>query len=221
MSSTRPTIRSILAPTAAKAVAVVATGAAAAALSLTATAGAATGGAATGGAHARSAAASSFSFALKPSSTAISACLSKAGGHVTITPGALNDTMKVNLRGMPPNTGFDLFVIQQPTAPFGVSWYQSDMQTNDYGSGSATVRGVFDAETFSVSPGGTTTFAPTHQFHLGVWFDDPNVPFNLGCEPGASQPAVTPFNGEQHAGIQVVNTAQFPVDAGPLSHVHR
>jgi hypothetical protein len=23
------------------------------------------------------------------------------------------------------------------------------------------------------------------------------------------------------AGIQVVNTAQFPVDAGPLSHVHR
>jgi hypothetical protein len=34
-------------------------------------------------------------------------------------------------------------------------------------------------------------------------------------------PAVTPFNGEQHAGIQVVNTAQFPVNAGPLSHVHR
>jgi hypothetical protein len=219
MSSTRSTIRGILAPTAAKAVTVVATGAVAAALSLTATAGAATGGA--GGAHARSATASSFSFALKPSSPAITACLPKAGGHVTITPGALNDVMKVNLRGMPPNTGFDLFVIQQPTAPFGVSWYQSDIQTNDNGFGSATVRGIFDAETFSVSPGGTTTFSPTHQFHLGVWFNDPNVPFNLGCEPGATVPAVTPFNGEQHAGIQVVNTAQFPVNAGPLSHVHR
>jgi hypothetical protein len=219
MSSTRSTIRGILAPTAAKAVTVVATGAVAAALSLTATAGAATGGA--GGAQARSATASSFSFALKPSSPAITACLPKAGGHVTITPGALNDVMKVNLRGMPPNTGFDLFVIQQPTAPFGVSWYQSDIQTNDNGFGSATVRGIFDAETFSVSPGGTTTFSPTHQFHLGVWFNDPNVPFNLGCEPGATVPAVTPFNGEQHAGIQVVNTAQFPVNAGPLSHVHR
>ncbi len=216
MSNTRPTIRSILAPTAAKAVAVVATGAAAAALSLTATA-----GAATGGAHARSAAASSFSFGLKPSSPAISACLPKAGGHVTITPGALNDTMKVSLHGMPANTGFDLFVIQQPTAPFGISWYQSDIQTNDNGFGSATVKGIFDNETFSVSPGGTTTFAPTHQYHLGVWFNDPNVPFNLGCEPGATQAIVTPFNGEQHAGIQVVNTAQFPVDAGPLSHVHR
>jgi len=203
MSSARPTIRSILAPTAAKAVTVVATGAVAAALSLTATA-----GAATGGAHARS-------------SSAISACLPKAGGHVTITPGKLNDTMTVNLHGMPPNTGFDLFVIQQPTAPFGVSWYQSDIQANDNGFGSATVRGIFDNETFSVSPGGTTTFAPTHQYHLGVWFNDPNVPFNLGCEPGATQAIVTPFNGEQHAGIQVVNTAQFPVDAGPLSHVHR
>jgi hypothetical protein len=46
-------------------------------------------------------------------------------------------------------------------------------------------------------------------------------PFNLGCEPGATAPIVTPFNGNQHAGIQVLNTAQFPVDAGPLSHVSR
>ena len=213
MSSTR-SIRSILAPTASKAVIAVAAGAAAAALSLTTTAGAAT------QAPAR-AAASSFSFALKPSSTAISACLPKAGGHVTITPGKLNDVMTVSLHGMPANAGFDLFVIQQPTAPFGVSWYQTDIQASSTGSGSATVRGVFDSQTFSVSPGGTTTFSPTHQYHLGVWFNDPSVPFNLGCEPGATQAIVTPFNGEQHAGIQVVNTAQFPADAGPLSHVHR
>jgi hypothetical protein len=212
MSSNRPSIRSILAPTAAKAVTVAAAGVVAAALSLTTAA-----GAATGGTHTRSAAASSFSFALKPSSSAISACLPKAGGHVTITPGTLNDTMTVSLHGMPANAGFDLFVIQQPTAPFGVSWYQSDIHANSNGAGSATVKGIFDAETFSVSPGGTTTFAPTHQYHLGVWFNDPNVPFNRGCEPGGTAPIVTPFNGEQNAGIQVVNTAQFPVNAGPLS----
>ena len=168
-----------------------------------------------------SVAATSFSFGLQASSPAISGCLPKARGHVTITPGALNDTMTVTLHGMPAHTGFDLFVIQQPTAPFGVSWYQSDIQVNGKGTGSATVVGIFDAETFSVSPGGTTTFAPTHQYHLGVWFNDPRVPFKLGCEPGATMKVVTPFNGEQHAGIQVVNTAQFPVDAGPLSNVHR
>jgi hypothetical protein len=171
------------------------------------------------GASAAPATASSFSFPLTASSSAISACLPQAAGHATITPGSLNDAMKVTLTGMPANTGFDLFVIQQPTAPFGVAWYQSDIQTNSLGTGSVTVRGIFNVETFSVSVGGTTTFSPTHQYHLGVWFNDPTVPFNLGCEPGATTPVVTPFNGEQHAGIQVVNTATFPVNAGPLSHV--
>jgi len=164
---------------------------------------------------------SSLSFALQPSSSAISACLPSASGHVTITTGTLNDVMTVTISGMPKGTGFDLFVIQQPGAPFGISWYQSDIHAGTNGTGSATVRGVFDSETFSVSPGGTTTFAPTHQFHLGLWFDSPKVPFNKGCEPGATSPVVTPFNGAQHAGIQVLNTAQFPVNAGPLSQVHR
>ena len=164
---------------------------------------------------------SSFSFALQPSSAAISACLPNASGHVTITTGALNDVMTVTIQGMPAGTGFDLFVIQQPGTPFGVSWYQTDIHANSNGTGTGTVRGVFDSETFSVSPGGTTTFAATHQYHLGLWFDSPKVPFNLGCEPGLTAPTVTPFNGNQHAGIQVLNTAEFPVAAGPLSHVHR
>jgi hypothetical protein len=164
---------------------------------------------------------STFTFALQPSSAAISTCLPNAKGSVTITTGSLNDSMKVTISGMPHNTGFDLFVIQQPTAPFGVSWYQTDIHAGSTGTGTATVRGVFDSETFSVSPGGTTTFAATHQYHLGLWFNSPKVPFNLGCEPGATSPIVTPFNGNQNAGIQVLNTAQFPVDAGPLSQVHR
>lgn len=172
--------------------------------------------AATAGARA----AASFSFKLVPSPN-IAACLPKAGGSATITPGALNDTMKVSIHGMPANTGFDLFVIQQPLAPFGVSWYQTDVQAGSSGSGSATVRGIFDVETFSVSPGGTTTFAPTHQYHLGLWFNNPGTPFKLGCEPGATAPIVTPFNGQQHAGVQVLNTSEFPAGAGPLSHVHR
>ena len=210
MTSIRSSIRNILSPAAA----VAAGGAIAAVVGLTATF-------APAGAATSSAVANSFSFQLKPSSAAITACLPNAGGHVTITPQALNDKMVVSLHGMPANTGFDLFVIQQPTAPFGVSWYQTDIHSGSTGTGTATVRGVFDSETFSVSPGGTTTFAPTHQYHLGLWFNNPKVPFSLGCEPGGTAPVVTPFNGNQHAGIQVLNTAQFPVNAGPLSQVHR
>jgi hypothetical protein len=200
--------RSLLASASAKLGALATTGAVALAITLAT----ATGATATD---------SSFSFALQPSSSAISTCLPNASGHVTITTGALNDIMTVTIQGMPAGASFDLFVIQQPGTPFGVSWYQTDIHANSSGTGSATVRGVFDSETFSVSPGGTATFAPTHQYHLGLWFNSPKVPFNLGCEPGATSPTVTPFNGNQHAGIQVLNTAEFPVAAGPLSHVHR
>jgi hypothetical protein len=208
MNSIRSQTRRLLAPLPVKLGAVATAAAVATAIAMTA-------------ATSATATSKTFSFALQPSSAAISACLPNASGHVTITTGDLNDTMKVTVSGMPANKGFDLFVIQQPGAPFGVSWYQTDIHANGTGTGSATVKGVFDKETFSVSPGGTTTFAPTHQYHLGLWFGNPAVPFNLGCEPGATAPIVTPFNGNQHAGIQVLNTAQFPVNAGPLSQVSR
>jgi hypothetical protein len=161
----------------------------------------------------------SFTFSMVPSPN-ISACLPHAKGTVTITPGSLNDLMKVSVSGLAPSTGYDLFVIQLPNKPFGVSWYQSDLQTNSSGAGSVSVRGIFNKETFSISPGGpTVTFGATHQYHLGLWFNNPHVPFNLGCEPGATSPIITPFNGEQHAGVQVLNTSNFPDNAGPLSQV--
>ncbi len=92
-----------------------------------------------------------FSFALVPS-PGIKSCLPHAGGRVTIIPGSQNDTMEVSIFGMPANADFDLFVIQQPNKPFGVSWYQTDVNADRHGFGHATVRGVFDVETFSVSP---------------------------------------------------------------------
>ncbi len=160
-----------------------------------------------------------FTFSMVPSSSNISACLPHASASVTVTTGSLNDTMKVSVSGLAPSTGYDLFIIQTPGAPFGISWYQSDVHTDSSGVGSATVKGIFNVETFSVSPGGTVTFSATHQYHLGLWFNSPKVPFNLGCEPGATSPIVTPFNGQQHAGIQVLNTSNFPANAGPLSQI--
>jgi len=163
---------------------------------------------------------SSFKFSMVPSPN-ITGCLPHASGSVTIKKGSLNETMTVSVSGLAPNTGYDLFVLELPNKPFGVAWYQSDLETNSIGAGSVTVKGIFNVETFSLSLGdnGGITFPPTHQYHLGLWFNDPQVPFDLGCEPGQPQPVVTPFNGEQHAGIQVLNTSNFPDNAGPLSHV--
>jgi hypothetical protein len=161
--------------------------------------------------------ATSYSFQMVPPAGAT--CLHNAHGHVTIVKGSLNDTMTVTVRGLPKNTGFDLFVLQQPEKPFGVAWYQTDVETGRHGTGTAVVRGIFNKETFSVSVGGTVTFPPTHQYHLGLWFNSPTKSFDLGCDGVATSPVVTPFNGEQHAGVQVLNTSNFPDGAGPLSHV--
>jgi hypothetical protein len=146
-------------------------------------------------------------------------CLPNASASVRIVRGALNDTMTVNVHGLPARTGFDLFVIQLPTKPFGVAWYQSDVQTDSHGNGTVTVRGIFNKETFSVNTTPTTGFLPVHQYHLGLWFSNPTKPFNLGCEGASPTPIVTPFNGEQHAGIQILDTSNFPDIRGPLDHV--
>jgi hypothetical protein len=164
-----------------------------------------------------------FTFNLIPSLGIATNCLPHASGSASIFKNAQNDTLTIHVTGLAPSTGYDLFVIETPNSPFGVSWYQSDLETNDNGEGSVEVVGIFNVETFSIStgagPSGVVFNKAVHQYHLGLWFNDPQVPFKLGCELGLSEPKVTPFNGEQHAGIQVLNTANFPIKAGPLSHV--
>src|SRR4029077_8720873 len=77
--------------------------------------------------------------------------------------------------GLPPNTGFTTFVIQHPNKPFGLGWYQGDIQTDKRGRGVADFRGIFDAETFIVSD------TPVQMDHLGIWFADPNDAVKAGC----------------------------------------
>jgi hypothetical protein len=175
-------------------------------------------------------------FPLVRSAGAVKAnCLPNARGVVRVTPGSLNDLMEVAVAGLPPETDFDLFVTQLPNAPFGVAWYQSDLHTDDEGHGDVQVRGIFDVETFSLSLGGPSggedptqnlsgpavtdtnaVFRPTHQYHLGLWFNSPDDAAKAGCPA-----TVTPFNGEQHAGIQALSTRTFPDNQGPLALVHR
>jgi hypothetical protein len=132
-------------------------------------------------------------------------------------------------RGLPPNTNFDFFVIQVPTAPFGLSWYQGDLQADDDGDAFQHFRGRFSIETFIVAPGSAPaphvfndppfpdastnhSFNPVQTYHLGLWFNSPDDAKKAGC-PNAE----TPFNGEHNAGIQVLNTSNFPATQGPLS----
>ena len=159
-----------------------------------------------------------------------SGCLPNATARVSIKPGGPVEVMDVSVTGLPPNTEFDFFVIQKPGAPFGLAWYQGDIETDEYGEGHERFIGRFNEETFIVAQGGASapvvhsnafpdaatnpTTNPVHTFHLGLWFNSPQDAMKAGCPAD-----VTPFNGEHNAGIQVLNTSNFPDVQGPLLNV--
>src|SRR5437867_12678035 len=61
------------------------------------------------------------------------ACLPDASAKVRIETAGTAEEMFIFASGLPPKTDFDLFVIQVPKAPFGMSWYQGDLHTDRNG----------------------------------------------------------------------------------------
>jgi hypothetical protein len=101
------------------------------------------------GAQAQSAQAASGNliFSMVPSATAAS-CLPKAQGRVTVaSAGGSAENMHVEVAGLPANTAFDFFLTQVPNAPFGLAWYQGDIQTDAHGIGVGDFAGRFQVET--------------------------------------------------------------------------
>ena len=158
---------------------------------------------------------------------AAAGCLPNAAARVKVKHDGAVERMTIDAWGLPANTEFDTFVIQVPNFPFGVSWYQGDLETNRHGVAHQEYVGRFNQETFAIAPNvapapsvhssptpdatSNPAFGPIHTFHIGVWFNSPADAAKAGCSG-----ATTPFNGEHNAGVQVFNTAQFPATAGPL-----
>jgi hypothetical protein len=152
-------------------------------------------------------------------------CLPDAAGTVKISQLGFAEKMQVSVSGLPANTEFDLFVIQVPDASFGLSWYQGDLETNNKGRATKSFIGRFNGETFIVAPGSAPApivhagedaatnpaTDPVHTAHLGLWFNTPEDADAAGCGD-----AVTPFNGDHTAGVQVLSTRQFDDIEGPL-----
>jgi hypothetical protein len=155
-------------------------------------------------------------------------CVPNASARVTIIPAGPVEIMDVTVEGLPPNTDFDFFVIQVPKSPFGVAWYQGDIQTNKNGRGHGQFVGRFSIETFAFAQGSAAApvvfnadtnlnppFNPIQMYHLGLWFGSPQAASAANCAATS-----TFFNGEHDAGIQVLNTSNFADDHGPLRDVN-
>lgn len=167
-------------------------------------------------------------FSMVRSSVAVAAdCLRNASARVTVTPQGQVERLDIRATKLPPNTEFDVFVTQVPNAPFGLSWYQGDLESNAAGEATVSFLGRFNIETFIVAPGvdqapvvhhGTIAdastnpaTAPVHTFHLGIWFNSPADAARAGCPN-----TLTPFNGEHNAGVQALSTRNFGKLQGPL-----
>lgn len=172
-----------------------------------------------------------FNMVRSPGLASSPTCVVHAKGRVSIQKVGGAEEMTVQVQGLPANTEFDLFVLSVPNFPFGLGWYQGDLKTDWQGKARQKFIGRFNKETFSLAIGNsvpaphvhdspfpdasvTPLTPPVHQYHLGLWFNSPADAQKAGC-PGA----VTPFNGEHNAGIQVLNTSNFPDLAGPLKRV--
>jgi hypothetical protein len=155
---------------------------------------------------------------------ASSTCAPAARARVTVSTLGGIQTLHVEATGLPQRVTFTLFIIQVPEAPFGLAWYQGDIDTDSAGVGVGNFTGIFSIETFIVAPGvapapkvfptdATSNPAtdPVQLYHLGMWFDRTADAIAAGC-PGT----VTPFSGNHHAGVQVLNTSQFGKLNGPL-----
>lgn len=154
-------------------------------------------------------------------------CLGVPGGptptaEILVQRGELNDILILHAQHLKPNLGFDLFTIQNTNLlsngevdpnfkNFGLAWYQTDVQANSEGNAETVIKTILLDQIFGFDP--AASLAPTHTFHVGFWFNNPEDAVACGFDP--TKP--TPFNGEQHAGPNaMISLPNASTKLGPL-----
>jgi len=141
---------------------------------------------------------------LTPSSAQLAACMPGAelSAKVGLTTDARGfDRFDITARHLPPNREFTIFLLQQATAPFGAAEYIGDFSTDAYGDAKTKLRLIVEEAFSSTVVNGARVRVDLNR--IGVWFADPaDDDFCLG----AASP-VTPFDGDNAAGVQVFNSA--------------
>jgi hypothetical protein len=141
---------------------------------------------------------------LTPSSAQLAACMPKARVDVTVklTTDKLGfDIFTIRGRHLPPNTTFTTFLIEQAGAPFGAAEYIGDFTSNKQGNAYNQFRLIVQEAFSSTLVNGNRVRVDLNQ--VGAWFADPaGDDFCLG--PNSP---VTPFDGDNEAGVQAFNSA--------------
>lgn len=146
---------------------------------------------------------------LTPSSAQLAQCMPDASLDVTVeltTDSIGFDKFDIRAKNLPPNRSFTVFLLELATAPFGAAEYVGDFTTNPDGNAHNTFHLIVQEAFSSTLVSGVRTRVDLNR--VGVWFADPaDDDFCLG--PGSP---VTPFDGDNEAGVQAFNSA----NADPL-----
>ena len=168
-----------------------------------------------------------ITFSLVPNPKFIN-CLRKDSNEepkarATVIRGELNDTLILDVDGIKPGLGFDLFTVQRSpfladgTADpnfkdFGLAWYQTDVQVGQNSDdGHVRIKTILLDQIFGFDP--DVLLPPTNTFHVGFWFNNPQDAVACGFDP--TKP--TPFNGEHKAGpLAMISLPDAQSGLGPL-----
>ena len=142
---------------------------------------------------------------LTPSSSQLADCMPGAtltvGVKLTTEKAGL-DRFEIRAHNLPPDRSFAVFLIEQPGAPFGAAEYIGDFSTNGNGDGQNTFNLIVQEAFSSTVVNGQRVRVDLNE--VGVWFADPaDDDFCLGDGGGN----ITPFDGDNQAGVQVFNSA--------------
>lgn len=141
---------------------------------------------------------------LTPSSPELAACMPHAQVHVEVsleTDRIGFDSFQVDASGLPPNTDFTVFLLELAKTPFGAAEYIGDITSDENGHATNEFHLIVQEAFSSTLVNGQRVRVDLNQ--VGMWFADPAADdFCLG--PNSP---VTPFDGDNEAGVQAFNSA--------------
>jgi hypothetical protein len=156
------------------------------------------------GAVGPAAAADEVELRLTPSSPQLAQCLPDAKLTATVrltTERRGFDAFELRARDLPPDRDYTVFLLEQAGSPFGAAEYIGDLHTDPAGNGQNTFRLIVQEAFASTLVNGQRVRVDLNR--VGVWFADPkDDDFCLG--PNSP---VTPFDGDNEAGVQAFNSA--------------
>jgi len=140
---------------------------------------------------------------LDPSSDQLAQCLPNARVNVSVdlTTDQLGfDVFNVSARHLAPNRSYTVFLLEKAASPFGAAEYIGDVTTDDNGNGDNRFKLIVEEAFSSQLVNGQRVRVDLNR--VGMWFADPkDDDFCLG-----KNSPVTPFDGDNEAGVQVFNS---------------